>query len=130
LQNIFQTQRETTHIDFYDKTITNLFPTKHFAWGLQVKQCKQENTQKIAAMFTLTKTPREHQEILQSLTFIIQEMAANLQQEYNKKIEWERGRGDPPCMLSKCHLHAREAHFQGGRTKREEGTPHERGKGS
>jgi hypothetical protein len=21
----------------------------------------------------------------------------------------ERGRGEPPCMLSKCHLHAREA---------------------
>ena len=34
----------------YDKTITNLSPAKHFAWGLQVEQCKQENVQKIAAI--------------------------------------------------------------------------------
>jgi hypothetical protein len=83
-------------------------------------------------------------------------MAANLQQEYKRKLCGraregdekfgqhevtmrvdfkmrrgglrlrERGRGDPPCMLSKCHLHAREAHFQGGHTKREGGAPQER----
>jgi hypothetical protein len=31
----------------------------------------------------------------------------------------ERGRGDPPCMLSKCHSQKREAHSRQGGTTRE-----------
>jgi hypothetical protein len=64
--------------------------------GLQVEQCKQEHVQKIAAKLPQQehheRTPREHQEILQSLIFIIQNMAANLQQDYKRKLEWESKR--------------------------------------
>jgi hypothetical protein len=31
----------------------------------------------------------------------------------------ERGRRNPPCMLSKCHFQKRKAHSKGGGTMRE-----------
>jgi hypothetical protein len=39
----------------------------------------------------------------------------------------ERGRGDPPCMLSKCHSQKREAHSRGRGGEERRGGHHERG---
>jgi hypothetical protein len=41
---------------------------------------------------TMKEYQEKHQEILQSLTFIIQNMAANLQQDYKRKLEWDSKR--------------------------------------